>query len=173
MFGQTSRDEAVATVRLAVEEGITQLDVTPVYGKGEAERVIGEAFGNGLPDGVRITTKCRVGSAPSEEVPRLLERSLDESLARMKLEFVDLFVMHSRTIPDGQVDAFRTPRSLFVESVRPALERMVARGRIGAWGMSAIGTPSAILQTLKEDPPPAAILADHNPLGFAWRTQAL
>ena len=162
VFGRTTREEAVATVRLAVKEGITHLDVAPAYGNGEAERVIGEAFGDGLPDGVRVTTKCRVGNAPSTEVPRLLERSLDESLARMKLEFVDLFVMHSRTMPDDQVDSQGTPRSLFVETVRPALERMVARGRIGAWGMSAIGTPSAILQTIQEDPPPAAILVITN-----------
>ena len=149
-------------MRQAVEEGITHLDVAPAYGDGEAERVIGEALGDGLPDGVRVTTKCRVGNALSADVPRLLERSLDESSARMKLEFVDLFVMHSRTMPDDQVNPQGTPRNLFVETVRPALERMVARGRIGAWGMSAIGTPSAILQTIQEDPPPAAILVITN-----------
>ena len=163
VFGPTSRDEAVATVREAVEAGITHLDVAPAYGNGEAELVIGEAFGGRLPDGVRVTTKCRVGNAASGDVPHLLERSLDESLARMKLETVDLLVMHSRTIPDNAVDPSQeTPRSLFVGSVRPALERLVAKGRIGAWGMSAIGTPSAIVETIQDDPPPAAVLVIAN-----------
>ena len=45
----TSRDEAVATVREAVEAGITFLDVAPSYGSGEAELVIGAAFNGRLP----------------------------------------------------------------------------------------------------------------------------
>ena len=44
VWGETSREEAVATVNLAIEKGITHLDVAPMYGKGEAERVVGEAF---------------------------------------------------------------------------------------------------------------------------------
>ena len=44
VWGETSREEAVATVNLAIEKGITHLDVAPMYGKGEAERVVGEVF---------------------------------------------------------------------------------------------------------------------------------
>ena len=58
VWGETSREEAVATVNLAIEKGITHLDVAPMYGKGEAERVVGEVFkGKDLGD-VKITTKC-------------------------------------------------------------------------------------------------------------------
>ena len=44
VWGETTREEAVATVNLAIEKGITHLDVAPMYGKGEAERVVGEVF---------------------------------------------------------------------------------------------------------------------------------
>ena len=44
VWGETSREEAVATVNLAIEKGITHLDVAPMYGKGEAEKVVGEVF---------------------------------------------------------------------------------------------------------------------------------
>ena len=37
VWGPTSRAEAVATVREAVDSGITFLDVAPSYGNGEAE----------------------------------------------------------------------------------------------------------------------------------------
>jgi diketogulonate reductase-like aldo/keto reductase len=50
VWGPTSRDEAVATVREAVEAGITFLDVAPAYGSGEAELVIGAAFNGRLPE---------------------------------------------------------------------------------------------------------------------------
>ena len=44
VWGETTREEAVATVKLAIEKGITHLDVAPMYGKGEAEKVVGEVF---------------------------------------------------------------------------------------------------------------------------------
>src|ERR671914_1909910 len=89
VWGTTTRDEAVATVREAVDGGISLLDVAPTYGDGEAERVVGEAFGGRLPDGVRVVTKHLLGNPPPGEVPARLERSLNASLERMQLEFVD------------------------------------------------------------------------------------
>src|SRR5206468_12105108 len=50
-----------------------------------------------------------------------------------------------------------TPHRLFVEAVRPALEQLVARGRIGAWGITGIGVPTTIIATLNDDPAPAAV----------------
>jgi aryl-alcohol dehydrogenase-like predicted oxidoreductase len=163
VWGPTSRDEAVATVREAVEAGISFLDVAPSYGSGEAELVIGAAFNGHLPDGVRLSTKCMLGNPPRQEVLSRLERSLDQSLARTKLKRIDLFFLHGQIVPDtavGRVEG--TPRSLFVEVVRPAFEQLVARGRVGAWGISGIGVPTAILETINEDPPPGAIQAVAN-----------
>jgi aryl-alcohol dehydrogenase-like predicted oxidoreductase len=163
VFGKTTRQETVATVREAVESGITLLDVAPSYGNGEAERVIGEAFEGRLPNGVRISTKCQLGNPPADQVLPLLERSLAESLERTKLKRVDLFFLHSMLLPDeleGRLQG--TPRSLFVEAVRPAMERLMQQGRIGAWAISGVGVPSALLQTIAEDPPPAAIQAIAN-----------
>ena len=47
VWGETNREEAVATVREAYDAGITLFDMAPLYGNGEAERVMGLAF----PDG--------------------------------------------------------------------------------------------------------------------------
>src|SRR6056297_450632 len=49
VWGSTSRDEAVATVQAAVAGGVSLLDMAPGYGRGEAEAVVGEAFGGRLP----------------------------------------------------------------------------------------------------------------------------
>ncbi|MEO8112808.1 MAG: aldo/keto reductase, partial [Phenylobacterium sp.] len=53
VWGEASREEVLATLALAVDEGITLIDTAPLYGSCEA--VIGEAFAGRLPDGVRIT----------------------------------------------------------------------------------------------------------------------
>ena len=158
VWGPTSREEAVATVREAVESGITFLDLAPLYGSGEAELVIGETFDGRLPDGVQVSTKCLLGNPASEEVLPMLEKSLDESLARMKLDRVDVFFLHNQIIPDGTAGRYQgTPHSLFTETVRPAFERLVASGRIGAWGITGIGVPAVLIETILDDPVPSAI----------------
>ena len=163
VWGPTTREESVATVIEAVESGIDFLDVAPGYGNGEAELVIGEAFGGRLPQGVRVSTKCRLGSPDPGEVAGILERSLDESLERMGLESVDLFFLHNMIVPDEKADVYQgTPRSLFIEAVRPAFEDLRRRGRIGAWGITGIGVPDPVIKTLREDPPPAAVQAIAN-----------
>ncbi|MBE0610093.1 MAG: aldo/keto reductase [Dehalococcoidia bacterium] len=159
IWGATTRDEAIATVHEAVEGGITLLDMAPSYGRdGEAERVIGEAFAGRLPAGVRVTTKYVLGSPPTGEVYQRLSDSLDGSLARMRLERVDIFILH------GMIDAAaeegattRTNLGLFREAVVPAFERLRTEGRIGAWGITGVGFPSAILDVLEHGPRPAVV----------------
>ena len=149
LWGPTTREECVATAREAVELGITLLDMAPSYGNGEAESVIGEAFAGRLPTGVRITTKCRVGETPPADIPRLLEDSLTASLARMRLDRVDIFFLHNWVVPDGAPSHDRgTPRSVVEQAVIPTFERLVAQGRIGAWGLTGIGEPGALISLL-------------------------
>ena len=159
VWGATTRNEAIATVHEAIAGGITLLDMAPSYGRdGEAERVIGEAFAGRLPPGVRVTTKHVLGSPPAGEVYQRLSDSLDGSLARMQLDRVDIFILH------GMIDAAaeegattRTNLGLFREAVVPAFERLRAEGRIGAWGITGVGFPSAILNVLQNGPRPAVV----------------
>ena len=162
LWGETTREECVGTVRAAVDAGVTLLDMAPRYGDGEAELVIGEAFDGKLPDGVRVTTKHRLGTPPSGEVEANLIGSLEESLQRMRLERVDLFFLHSNIIPDdydasAYVDRPATRWMTYIEQFVPTCEKLKADGRIGAWGITGIGIPDCILQALGETARPAAV----------------
>ena len=157
VWGRTTREEAVATVREAVSGGITFLDLAPSYGDGEAE-LVGQAFGGILPTGLKVSTKYRLGNPPKGNASRLLERSLDQSLARMKLERIDLFFLHGQIISDNDVDRYEgTPRTLFTEIVRPWFEKMISSGKMGDWGITGIGEPSAVIETITDNPSPAAV----------------
>ena len=170
VWGPTSREESVATVRDAVEAGITLLDVAPMYGDGEAERVVGEAFAGQLPDGVRVVTKHLVSNPPAAEVLARLEQSLDASLERMRLSFVDLYVFHGWIVPSQDLATEgRTTKRLWDEAVRPAFERLVEQGRIGAWGISGIAATSSVIEVLEEDPAPGAVQAISNLLDSPGR----
>jgi aryl-alcohol dehydrogenase-like predicted oxidoreductase len=170
VWGPTSHEEAVATVRAGVEAGITYIDVAPHYGRGEAERVTGDAFDGRVPEGVRVSTKTavftswvdnkpvRVGhDRTPEQVREFIERSLAESLARLRLPRVDLFFLHDRIIPDDAEESIvGVTRDLFVRTVRPMFDQLEEQGRIGGWAISAFEVPVADIQTLCEQPAPHA-----------------
>ncbi|MGE3411760.1 MAG: aldo/keto reductase [Dehalococcoidia bacterium] len=159
VWGATTRDEAIAATREAVEAGIDLLDVAPGYGNGEAERVVGEAFSGRLRAGVRISTKCRLGVVPPAAVLPTFEASLTASLERLRVDRVDLFILHNQVVTDEESTAGvpGTPLSLFDGAVRPAFERLVADGRVGAWGITGIGSPGAVIEVLRSSAPPAAV----------------
>ena len=178
LWGPTTREECIATVRTAVECGITLLDMAPAYGNGEAESVVGAAFDGRLPAGIRVTTKHRLGTPPAGEVEGNIMRSLDESLARMRLERVDLFFLHSNIIPDdydagAYVDRPATRWTTYVDRFVPVCERLVADGRIGAWGITGIGIPECVLAALDRSPRPAGRAMHHEPARLAGRAQVL
>src|ERR1700690_1195216 len=80
LWGSTTREECVATVKAAVDAGITLIDLAPRYGDGKAEQVLGEAFGGRLPAGIRVTSKCNLGDPPPERLERMLRQSIGSSL---------------------------------------------------------------------------------------------
>ena len=154
IWGETTREECVATVREAVDSGIDLLDLAPSYGNGEAEEVIGEAFGGNLPDGVRVTTKCRVGDTPLGEVYDHLSESLNGSLQRMRLDHVNVMFVHNAVTLDSEGHERLTPASVVAEAIAPAFERLIAEGRIRHWGLTGIGEPDALIGLLNNGPRP-------------------
>ena len=169
LWGDTTRDECVAVVRAAVDSGITLLDMAPAYGQGEAERVIGEAFDGALPENVRITTKCRLGTPEKGRVADDLATSLDESLARMRLDRVDVLFLHSNIIPDdydasAYADRPATRWTTYADEFRAACEALIAQGRIGAWGITGIGVPNEVMDALSGLPRPGVVQCIANPV---------
>jgi aryl-alcohol dehydrogenase-like predicted oxidoreductase len=161
VWGETSREESAATLRAAIDGGIDLIDTAPMYGSCEA--IIGETFEGALPAGVRITSKCDLGSPPPGQAAARVEAALTASLAAMRLDRIDLYFLHSNIAPDDYAyahgdarrDAFSTRWSLYADEVVPAFERLKAQGRIGAWGVTGIGVPRTILDAFAHAPAPA------------------
>ena len=163
LWGKTTFEECVATVHAAVAAGINLLDLAPRYGDGKAERVVGEAFAGRLPPGVYLTSKCNLGNPAPETVERVLRQSIESSLRLLRRDRLDIFFLHSNLVADGHAmwqasDASRlTSLSLFRAQVRPVFEKLKEAGLIGAWGMTGIGHPDAVIEVLAEHPRPAAV----------------
>jgi aryl-alcohol dehydrogenase-like predicted oxidoreductase len=168
IWGETSIEEAIATVHAAVAGGVNLIDTAPMY--RDCEEVIGHAFAGAPPAGVRITTKCQLGSPSPGDTAARLEASLDASLAAMRLSRVDVFFLHSNIRPDDYVyahydhrkDRFSTPWRTYAKEVVPAMEGLKARGLIGAWGITGVGVPTAVLEALAYEPAPDVVQAVAN-----------
>ncbi|TNE57244.1 MAG: aldo/keto reductase [Alphaproteobacteria bacterium] len=171
IWGATSRDEAVATVHAALDAGITLLDMAPSYGRGEAEAVIGAAFDGHWPEGVRVTSKSILGSAPEAEMRERLEMSITRSLKVMQVEALDLFFLHSQIIPEDYElseelkplqERFCLTWPNYEGQFIPLMEEFKARGMIKDWGITGTGLPSCIMAALRHDVKPAAVQAITN-----------
>jgi aryl-alcohol dehydrogenase-like predicted oxidoreductase len=168
VWGPTSEEEAVATLRAAVDGGIDLIDAAPGYHICEA--MIGRAFAGRLPSGVRVTTKYSLGTVPEADVYPRLKASLEKSLAAMRLERVDMMLLHSEIRPDGfeyppgepPRDERSTSLSLYRHAVRPAFLRLMEDGLIGEWGITGINHAAATMEALSSGPVPAAVQAIAN-----------
>ena len=94
--GGVAREQAEACVRRAFELGINFIDTANVYGRGAAERLLGEVLAPRPRDSYVLATKLYF---PMSDTDRGLSRAqvfkqIDASLARLRTDYVDLYQCH-------------------------------------------------------------------------------
>jgi len=126
---------AVATVRAAIDAGITHLDTAYCYGEqGESERAIAAAIA-GRRGSVVLAGKCGIhwvadasATPPRRQVvdgrPERLRAEVAESLGRLGTDHFDLLYLHA---PDPRVP---------IEESAGELARLLAAGTTRAVGLS-------------------------------------
>jgi L-galactose dehydrogenase len=129
-FRVTDPVEGKAAVHLAVERGINYFDVSPYYGLTLAETRLGEAL-VGLRQQIVLATKCgRYGANQFDFSAARITASIDESLARLRTDYVDLLQAHDVEFGDARQ---------IVEETVPAMRKLQAQGKarfIGITGYS-------------------------------------
>ena len=89
MFGQRcDESETDRILGAAIERGVNSIDTAPMYGNGLTEEILGRII-KGRRDQLFIGTKVHKGI----DSQSILE-SIDESLARLRLGYVDLYMIH-------------------------------------------------------------------------------
>jgi diketogulonate reductase-like aldo/keto reductase len=127
-------------LRLGLDLGMTLLDTAEMYGEGGAEEVVGDAVA-GRRDRAFIVSKVYPHNASRRGVVAACERSL----ARMRIERIDLYLLHWR----GNVPLAETVAGF---------EDLRAAGKIGAWGVSNLDTGE--LEELRRAPGGAGCATD-------------
>jgi aryl-alcohol dehydrogenase-like predicted oxidoreductase len=146
-WGGADEEQAVAAIHAALDQGVNLVDTAPMYGYGRSEEIVGRAI-QGRRDRVVLATKCGLvwdreqgelffraddkGITAEESGrkiykslnPDSIRRELEDSLRRLKTDYVDLYQTHWQEST--------TP----VEDTAAALEQLKQQGKIRAIGVS-------------------------------------
>jgi 1-deoxyxylulose-5-phosphate synthase len=117
---------AISCVHRALDLGINFLDTANVYGQGAAETVLGEALAGIKRETYVLGTKLffPMNGADRGLSRKQVQKQLDASLKRLKVDYVDLYQCHRYD--------FDTP----LEETMEALTRAVKSGRVRYIGFS-------------------------------------
>jgi len=152
-WGGTDEAVSIATIRAAVERGVTLIDTAPVYGFGRSEEIVGKALAEGgLRARVQIATKVGLawqgGTIYRDSRPARLRREIEDSLRRLRTDVIDLYQVHW---PDLETPLAETAR---------ALEDLRREGKIRAIGVSNFSP--AQMDTFRAVAPLATVQPPYN-----------
>ena len=114
-WGATQDESAIEAMRASIDCGMNAIDTAPVYGFGHSERLVARAI-RGRRDDVLVLTKCGIrwddlrggegkdilgpGGVKSRvernSRPDSVRHEVEESLARLEIERIDLLQVHAR-----------------------------------------------------------------------------
>lgn len=124
------RNEMIKVVREAIDAGITMFDTAAVYGPYTNEELVGDAL-VGYRDKVQIATKggFKIDGLNNEldSRPESLRKQLEDSLKRLKTDYIDLYYIH------------RVDPNVPIEDVAMAMKQFKKEGLIKHWGLSEAG----------------------------------
>jgi aryl-alcohol dehydrogenase-like predicted oxidoreductase len=134
------------TVTRAIAAGVNYFDTAVQYGNGESEKNLGRILQNLKPANVIVGTKVRLPPGEFGRIADTVTKSLEDSLARLRLDRVDIFHLHNPITKKGGGSALSVQQVL--DDLVPAFERLRQQGKIRFLGMTAVGDTTALHQVI-------------------------
>src|ERR1019366_5484403 len=128
-YGAGDDQESIATIHEALDSGVNFLDTADMYGPFTNEKLVGVAI-NGRRDEVVLATKFGNQRGPDGSFmginghPEYVLKCCDDSLARLGVDFIDLYYQH------------RVDRTVPIEETWGAMKSLVAAGKVRHLGIS-------------------------------------
>ena len=130
-YGHADWDESIATIRRALDLGVTFIDTADVYGAGHNEVLVGRAI-SGRRDEVQLATKFGIDRTGGDDQRVIrgergyVKRSCESSLLRLGVDVIDLYYLH------------RPPQTAQIEETVGAMAELVAEGKVRHIGLSEV-----------------------------------
>ena len=128
-YGPRDEDEAIATIRRALDLGVNFLDTADMYGPFTNERLVGRAIAGRRDAAVLATKFGNVRGRDGERLgirgdPEYVRQACDASLERLQVDHIDLYYQH------------RVDRNTPIEETVGAMSELVAAGKVRHLGLS-------------------------------------
>src|ERR1700674_1498242 len=130
----------------AIDVGVNYFDTAVQYGDGESEKNLGRVLQRLKPANAVVGTKVRLASADFGRIADAVAKSLEGSLARLRLDRADIFHLHNAITGTGGGEALSIRQVL--GDVVPAFERLRQQGKTRFLGLTAIGDTAALHQVI-------------------------
>lgn len=121
-----SKEQAISIIRAAHDKGVTFFDTAETYGPFINEELVGEAL-TSIRSQVKIATKfgfVNDGTRALNSRPAHIRRVVEESLQRLKTDYIDLYYQH------------RVDPNVPIEDVAGAVAELVKEGKVLHFGLS-------------------------------------
>ncbi|GBE15395.1 general stress protein 69 [bacterium BMS3Abin14] len=131
-YGPSEEAESIATIRRALDLGITFLDTADIYGMGHNEGLVGRAVA-GIRDRFVIATKFGILRGEDKSFrgvngrPEYVRSACEGSLRRLGMDHIDLYYQH------------RVDPEVPIEDTVGAMSRLVEEGKVRYLGLSEAG----------------------------------
>lgn len=148
VFGNVKEEDAIASVHEAFRLGINFFDTSPYYGGTLSEKMLGKALKTLMVprDQYIVSTKCGRYAEGFDFSAERVTQSIDESLARLNLDYVDILQCHD--IEFGSLDQIAN------ETI-PALQKLKETGKIRYIGIT--GLPLYVFTYVLDRVPPGSV----------------
>src|SRR5580692_5254115 len=152
-YGPTDWDESVATIRRALDLGVTFIDTADIYGAGHNEVLVGRAI-SGRRGEVQLATKFGIDRTAGDAHRTVrgerayVRRSCEASLLRLGVDVIDLYYLH------------RPPQTAEIEETVGAIAELVAEGKVRYLGLSEVD--SGLLRRASAIHPVTAVQSEYS-----------
>jgi len=148
-FRSVTLDEALGSVRVALECGLNLIDTSPFYGRGMSEVLLGIAL-KGVPrESYTLCTKLgRYDLAHFDFSAKRVAESIDVSLHRLGTDHLDIILCH---------DIEFVPMQQIADETLPALRKIQKAGKARYIGFS--GYPMKIFKFIIDQAPVDCVLS--------------
>ncbi len=137
-------------LRRALDAGINWIDTAPLYGQGRSEEALGWLLAE-VKEKPYLSTKVRLDLGKLADIPGEIEKSVHESLKRLKRDSVDLLQLHNQIgvrTGSGVLGAISIDDVLKKGGVADGLERMREQKLTRYIGLTALGEATSIVRAI-------------------------
>ena len=151
-----NKQDMIAVIRSAVEQGVTFFDTAEVYGPFANEELVGEALAP-FRSQVVIATKfgfdCDAGTQGTlNSQPDHIRKVVDASLKRLRIQTIDLLYQH------------RVDTAVPIEDVAGTVKDLIRQGKVKHFGLSEAG-----VQTIRRAHAVQPVTALQSEYSLWWR----